>query len=63
MSREWHTKILPRDEKLMEEWLKSPKMEFWFNCQGDCLIYENGILVGKEKKDGKYIDYRKQSVG
>jgi hypothetical protein len=47
----------------MEEWRKLPKMEFWFNCQGDCLIYENGILVGKEKKDGKYIDYRKPSVG
>lgn len=58
MSRELHAKILPRSEGFAEEFIKLPKMEFWFNCQGDCLIYENGILVGKEKKDGKYIDYR-----
>jgi hypothetical protein len=57
--REWHTKILPRDEKIMEEWEKLPKIKFYYNCQSDCLIYEDGILVGKLKKDGKYIDYRK----
>jgi len=41
-----------------EEWAKLPKMEYWFDCRGDCLIYENGILIGIERKNGKYIDKR-----
>lgn len=48
--------------KLRDEIAKWPKMEYWFNCHGDTLIYENSVLVGKQKKDGTYIDYGKPSV-
>jgi hypothetical protein len=54
--REWHTKILPRNDKLIEEFKRVPRTEFWFNCRGDCLIYENNILKGIERKNGNYID-------
>lgn len=51
-------KPLPFDKKFYEEWNKSPRIEFWFNCQLDCYIYEDGVLVGIERKSGKYIDKR-----
>ena len=40
-------------------WGYFPKIDFWFDCQGNCLIYEDGVLVGKQKKDGTYIDFKK----
>ena len=46
-------------KKLRDEWSKLPRMELRFNCNGDCLIFENGGLIGKQKKDGTYIDFKK----
>lgn len=36
-----------------------PSFEGMFNCNGDYLFFLDGKLVGKQKKDGTYIDFTK----
>lgn len=43
--------------RIGDELAKFSKMEITYNCHGDCLMYLDGVLVAKEKKDGTIINY------